>query len=341
MSSLFRAMPKLKPLEEQVIVITGASSGIGLATARKAAEGGAAVVLAARDGETLNRIADEIVGQGGRAVAIPTDVGDEHAVEMLADKAVEAFGRIDTWVNNAGIGAHGHPSELKTPDHERILKTDYWGTVFGSLAALRHFRQSGEAGAIINIGSVVSDLSVPLMTVHSATKHAVAAYTQSLRLEVLAEGDPVAVTLVKPSNVATPGPVDHSPSTGDYALRVDKGVAPELVAGAILTAAVRPIREVTVGSAGLIMFTGFARVLPELYERIAAAGTQKRKRAVPKPVEGNLYRPRYNGRTRGDMAVAGQSLYTQAQLHPQITAAAVVGVAALGGVALALLSRRR
>ena len=321
---------RLKPLHQQVIVVTGASSGIGLATVRQAAAGGAAVVLAWRDGEVLARIAGEIESAGGRALGVPTDVDDEAAMKALAEAAVTRFGRIDSWVNNAGIAVHGDPSALSTPDHERVLRTDYWGTVFGSLAALAHFRARGGAEAIINVGSIASDFSSPLLTVHSATKHAVRAYTNSLRLEVLARREPVSLTLVKPSMIGTPGIHEHGRDLGDWQLAMPIAYAHEIVADAILTAATRPLREVTVGSAG-ILATAFARSFPGLYQRLAARGSDAMKQARRRPHADSLYTPIANGRVRSDIFVRETSLATALETRPAIKIAAKAGAGLLAG----------
>ncbi|MFT4934581.1 MAG: NADP-dependent 3-hydroxy acid dehydrogenase YdfG [Pseudoalteromonas distincta] len=127
---------KLKPLSEQVIVITGASSGIGLTTARKAAKAGAAVVLASRNEEALKTIADEINAAGGRAHAVAGDVGDPAQVEAIARAAIARFGGFDTWINDAGVGLYGDLETVPLEDHERLFRTNYFGVVNGSLEAV-------------------------------------------------------------------------------------------------------------------------------------------------------------------------------------------------------------
>ena len=132
-----------KALRDQVMVITGASSGIGLATARMAAQAGVRVVLAARSGDTLARIAREIEGAGGHAVAVAADVGQRADVQAVADRAIAAFGGFDTWVNVAGLTIYGHLSKVSDADHERLLQTNLWGTVYGTLIAADHLRERG------------------------------------------------------------------------------------------------------------------------------------------------------------------------------------------------------
>src|SRR5678815_2873937 len=140
---------KLKKLKDQVIVITGASSGIGLCTAESAAKQGAKVVLAARSGETLDDVVNRINSAGGEAVAFTCDVADREQVRRLADQAVARFGRIDTWVNNAGLAIYGRLDEVSEADSRRLFDVNFWGVVNGSLVALPHLKVNG--GALINI----------------------------------------------------------------------------------------------------------------------------------------------------------------------------------------------
>src|SRR5688572_22063266 len=135
----------LKPLDEQVIVITGASSGIGLATARAAAERGARVVLTARNAEALARIADEIRAAGGQATHVAADVSRREDVRRIADEAIRAFGGFDTWVNDAGVAAYGKLEQISDEDHRRMFDVNYFGVVHGSLIALEHLKPKGGA----------------------------------------------------------------------------------------------------------------------------------------------------------------------------------------------------
>src|SRR5690242_13676398 len=162
---------RLKPLREQVIVVTGASSGIGLTTARLAAERGARLVVAARSEQALRQLEEEINTAGGEALAVAADVGKEEDVQHIADAAVTRFGGFDTWVNDAGISIYGRLLDVPPEDHQRLIQTNLWGVVHGSTVAARHLRNKG--GAIINLGSIVSDRAIPLQGMYSASKHAV------------------------------------------------------------------------------------------------------------------------------------------------------------------------
>src|SRR5207248_10132026 len=193
----------LKPLDQQVIVITGASSGIGLTTAETAARGGAKVVLAARSGRTLDEIVARINAAGGQAMAVVADVANRPEVERIAEAAVSRFGRIDTWVNDAGVAIYGRLDEVSEQDSRRLFDTNVWGVVNGSLVALPHLKKQG--GALINIGSEVSEAVAPLLGMYSASKHAVKGFTDALRIEIdQLDKAPVSITLIQPTAVGTP-----------------------------------------------------------------------------------------------------------------------------------------
>jgi short-subunit dehydrogenase len=234
-----------KKLNQQVIVITGASSGIGLTTAEIAARRGAAVVLAARSESELKEAVARIVAAGGRATAIEADVTSDTDVARIGAHAVRAFGRIDTWVNNAGLGMYGRLEDQPLEDKRRLFDVNFWSVVHGCKTAVEHMRASG--GVIINVGSEVSDRAVPLLGIYSASKHAVRGYTDALRMELEHDGVPIWVSLVKPGPIDTPFP-QHA---ANYMDREPKHVppvyTPEEVAHAILTCAEKKVREVTVG----------------------------------------------------------------------------------------------
>ncbi len=151
---------RLKPLADQVVVITGASSGIGLATAKLAAERGATVVLTSRDEVDLDKAVRDIRDAGGRASFVVADVGDYYALERVAEHAVREYGRIDTWINDAGASIFGMVTDVPLAAAQRLFQTNYFGVVHGSLVAVRHLRDRG--GALINLGSALSDTPIPL-----------------------------------------------------------------------------------------------------------------------------------------------------------------------------------
>src|SRR4051794_29374648 len=241
----------LKPVEDQIIVITGATSGIGLATAKMAARRGARLVLVGRDEKALRDIETEIRRDGGEAIFVVADVADEEAMMAVAETALREFGGFDTWVNNAGVSIYGKVEETSMEDHHRVFDTNYWGVVIGSRIAATHLRRHG--GALINIGSVLSDRAIPLQTAYCASKHAVKGFTDGLRMELEADGAPVSVTLIKPGAIDTMFEEHARSLTGSEPFNPPPPYAPEVVARAILHAAGHPVRDLVVGSMGKLM----------------------------------------------------------------------------------------
>ena len=288
----------LKPLDQQVIVLTGASSGIGLATAEMAAKKGAKLVLSGRSERTLGEIARRITDRGGEAIAVVADVADRAAVERVAEAAIERFGRIDTWINNAGVSIYGRLDEVSEEDSRRLFDTNFWGVVNGSLAALPHLLRQG--GALINIGSEISDAVVPLQGMYSASKHAVKGFTDALRVE-LEDMDqaPIVVTLIQPTAVDTPFP-QHA---RNYMPREPKlptpQIDPEDVAEAILDAAVDPTRSRKVGVMAKVN-TAMAKAVPGLADRMAAKQADRQHYdEPPRDPVGTLYTAGESGRIHG------------------------------------------
>jgi NAD(P)-dependent dehydrogenase (short-subunit alcohol dehydrogenase family) len=319
---------RLKPIKDQVVVITGASSGIGLATAQEAARLGARVVLASRDPVDIQKAADGITAKGGKALAIVADVGDQGSMEALAQQAVDAFGRIDSWVNNAGVSIYGLLQEVPLDDAHQLFRTNYWGVVHGAFAALPHLKKHG--GVLINVGSELSETALPLQGHYAASKHAVKAFTDTLRMELHKEGAPVTVTLIQPAAIDTPYPEHAMNYLGVEPTHMPPVYAPEIVAEAIIACAQAPHRNVRVGGAAK-MFTMMEKTAPglgdKMKERTAFDGSRTTK---PPKDDDTLYAPRPNdGRVRGNYEghVASTSLYTKAALHPM---RAVLGAAALG-----------
>ncbi|HEX9940610.1 MAG TPA: SDR family oxidoreductase [Thermoanaerobaculia bacterium] len=334
---------QLKSLPEQVLVITGASSGIGLVTAKMAAEEGARVVLASRNENDLETAVEDIRHRGGEAVYVVADVADPGDVEKIADAAVRAFGRIDTWVNNAGVALYGPIMDLDLEDMRRQFDVLYWGVVHGCRTAVPHLAQNG--GALINVASVLADRSVPLQGNYSAAKHAVKGFTDALRMELEAEGLPISVTLIKPTSIDTPL-FDKAKTLLEVEPQpVPPVYAPEIVARAILDCAQKSVRELNVGGAGRAMTaaTGLAPRISDLV--LEKTGFEKQKSDIPASHRDNLFAPlEHDGGERGRNwrgRVKETSVYTRAALHPGTAALAALGIGAglLAG-ARALRSRK-
>jgi len=319
---------RLKKLNYQVIVITGASSGIGLATARRAARRGARLVLAARSEGDLQELADEIRRDGGHAVAVAADVAAEEDVQRVADTAIREFGGFDTWVNNAGVSVYGPALEVSVDDMRRVIETNFWGVVHGSRIACRHLRQNG--GALINVGSEVSDTAVPLQAIYSASKHAVKGWTDALRMELEHDKAPVSITLVKPGAIDTPYTEHAKNYLEDQPRHAPPVYDPESVADAILHAATSPVRDLFIGS-GAKMVSALGKVAPRLTDRMVESmiipGTHS---GQPRHGREALHQPGGGLRERGDYpGMVRKSLYTRASMHPALTTAAAVGAGIL------------
>jgi short-subunit dehydrogenase len=238
---------KLKKLDEQVIVITGATSGIGLATARMAADAGAKLVLAARDADALDALAHEMRQVYRAEVAtVAADVGKPDDVARIGKTAIDQFGRVDTWINNAGVSVYGKNEYVALEDMRHVMQTNFWGVVNGSLEAVRLLKAHG-GGALINLGSETSDRSIALQGTYSASKQAVKGFTESLRMELQQDKAPISVTLIKPASIDTPF-TQHAKNYMEMEPTLPPPVyAPELVARTILHAAETPQRDLFVG----------------------------------------------------------------------------------------------
>lgn len=323
--------PRLKPICQQVVVITGASSGNGLSAARIAARRGAAVVLAARNLEALERIRDAIVAEGGRAIAVEADVSSYAQVEHIAEQATQAFGGFDSWVNNAAAGIYGTLEQVPLEDHRRVFDVNYFGTLHGSLVAARHLRRRG-GGAIINIGSILGDRSIVEQGPYAATKHALQALTDTLRMELEREGARIAVTLVKPGGCGTPYP-EHARNYMEVPPRIPQPLYhPDVVGDAVVFACSTPRRTLYIGSGGLVSsFAG--QVAPRTTDRImklvGRRMQQHRTEGEDPAKRDNLYEPRQDGEVCTDQSVwmRRSSATVQMQKLPRL---GLLGIAAAG-----------
>lgn len=329
---------KLKPLSQQVMVILGASSGIGRETARRAADRGAIVVVAARNAAGLATLVEEITALGGKAVAVTCDVTDEIQVRQVARDTVARFGRIDSWVNVAGVSVYAGFEDTTPEEFRRILEVNFMGYIHGAQAALPYLREQG--GALIVISSVESIVSLPLHSAYSASKHAIEGAFDALRRELMADGVPVSVTSIKPATINTPF-FTNSRSKLDV---VPKGPPPlydpAVVADCVLYAAEHPVRDLFAGGAGRSMAINQVMAPGLMDSMLARFGipASKTDRPAPEGQPGNLYTADGDDRARGDFtARARPSLYTWLELHP-LARTLAVGAVVTGAV---LLRRRK
>ncbi len=333
-------LPKLKRLARQTVVLVGASSGIGLSTARMAARRGANLVLAARNGEALEKIAAELRGTGARVAWIAADVADPEQVEAIARLAEDRFGGFDSWCNIAGVFAIGRMEDTPIEDQRRLFDVLYWGAVHGTLTAAKRLKQTG--GAIVNIGSILSDRAIALQGTYCAAKFAVKGATDAFRMEFAGRGYPISVTLVKPAAIDTPFSEHVKNLTGEPGNRVPPPVYhPRLVARAILHACEHPVRDLTVGGGGAVMST-LGNLFPGL-THLAMAAFAKPMQTSNDPGDparrDNVNEPEEDGAERSSLGlpVRRTSLLLEAQMNPVATAAAAL----MGAAAAAALALRR
>jgi NAD(P)-dependent dehydrogenase (short-subunit alcohol dehydrogenase family) len=267
-----------KPVSEQVVVIAGASTGIGRATALAFAASGAKVVCAARSTHALDTLVEQIRADGGTAIAAPTDVADPAAVRALAEVAEQQYDRIDTWVNNAAVSVWGRVEDITDEEFDRVMRVNFLGQVHGVHAALPALRRAG-GGVIIGVASVEGVRAIPLHGPYTASKFALRALYDCLRMELAQEGAPIAVTTILPASIDTPF-FEHARSKLGAMVKPPPPVyAPEIVADTIVYAAAHPRREIPVGGAAVGFFLG-QRLSPALTDTLLSirrlgVGTQR------------------------------------------------------------------
>ncbi|MFE1745603.1 SDR family oxidoreductase [Coleofasciculus sp. H7-2] len=329
---------QLKPIKEQVVAVVGASSGIGRETALQFAHRGAKVVVSARSESGLKSLVDEIQQQGGEAVAIVADVTDFEQVKAIADKAVEVYGRLDTWVHAAATGVLATFDKITPEEFKQVIDVNLTGQAYGAMAALPHLKREGR-GALIHISSVEARRSVPYQSPYSASKHGVEGMLDALRLELKHEGWPISVTNIMPSVINTPYYNKVRTKLGVKPTGVPPYYEPSLVAEAILYVAENPTRDFIVGDVGKVIDI-IQRISPALADSILLLiGFELQKTNEPKSEDAptNLYEPIEGyDRVEGDFGNLSIPSFTDwLDKNPPIkwgaVAAAALGVAAVFG----------
>ena len=321
---------KLKPVGEQVVVLMGVSSGIGRETALRFAKSGAKVVASARGEEGLDSLVEEIRGEGGEALAVPADTSEFDQVKAVADRAVEEYGGLDTWVHLAAVGLFATFEQTTPEEFARVIDVNLMGQVYGAMAALPHIKREGR-GALIHISSVEAKRSFPFHSAYGASKHGIDGFVEALRVELKHEGWPISVSQVMPGTINTPFFDKGRTKLGVKAVGIPPIYEPDTVANIIMYAAENPARDLVSGGAAQALILN-QRLSPRILDAILAtrAGFAPQKTDEPRSEDDpdNLYAPiRGHDTARNGFRALSRSLYNWLQMHPVVRRGAAVGTA--------------
>jgi NAD(P)-dependent dehydrogenase (short-subunit alcohol dehydrogenase family) len=283
---------QLKPINQQVVAIVGASSGIGRETALQFGKRGAKLVVSARSEQGLESLVEEIRRDGGEATAIVADVSVFEQVKAIADKTVEQYGRIDTWVHNAAVELYAAFEQTTPEEFKRLIDVNLMGQVYGAMAALPHLKREGR-GALIHVSSVEARRSLPLQSAYAAAKHGIDGFLESLRVELQHEKLPISVTNVMPASINTPLFSKARTKLGVKPQGIPPIYQPHLVAEAIIKVAEHPKRDVVVGDAGKMILLA-QRISPSVVDAYMVRTAFKGQRTnEPKSADApdNLFEP--------------------------------------------------
>ena len=321
---------QLKPVEEQVVVLMGASSGIGRETALRFAKRGAKVVVSARGEQGLDSLVDEIRRGGGEAVAILAEVTDFEQVKAVADRAVEGYGRLDTWVHLAAVGLFATFEQTTPEEFERVIDVNLMGQVYGAMAALPHLKREGR-GALIHISSVEAKRSFPFHSAYGASKHGIDGFLEALRVELKHEGWPISVTQVMPGTINTPFFDKGRTKLGVKPVGIPPIYEPETVSNIILYAAENPARDLVSGGAAQVLIIN-QRLSPRMLDAVLTtrAGFSPQMTEEPRS-EGepdNLYSPiRGHDTAKNGFRALSRSFYNWLEMHPVVRRVVAAGMA--------------
>ena len=335
---------QLKPIDQQVVAVVGASSGIGRETAIQFAARGAKLVVSARSEPGLDSLVDEIRQIGGEAIAVPADVADFEQVKAIADKAIQQYGRLDTWVHLAAINLYAIFDQTTPEEFKRVIDVNLMGQVYGAMAALPHLKREGR-GSLIHVSSVEGKRSFPYHSAYGASKHGIDGFLEAMRLELMHEGlSSINVTNVMPASMNTPLFNKSRTKIGVKPQGLPPFYQPDIVVDTILYAACHPTRDIIAGGAGRAMDL-IQRLSPQLMDTLLlqfGAGFKLQKTSEPKSEDApdNLFEPIAGfDRVEGDFSKQSRanSYSTWLETHPTAKWGAIA-VTALGAFGLALLA---
>jgi len=259
-------------IKNSVVVITGASSGIGRATALEIARRGGTCVLVARRRRELNEVVRECKALGGEAMAMAADTANEDAMQAVAEEAYEIYGRLDTWVNNAAVSLFARFEEAPPEDYRRVIETNLFGYINGARAALPYFREQGR-GILINVSSVVGRVAQPFTSAYSTSKFAIDGFSESLRMEVL-DTPEIHICTILPASIDTPIFEQAGNYTGKQIKPMEPVYDPDEVATSIVRCIESPSREIVVGRAGKALLA-LKSLLPAAAEKLMARNVRQ------------------------------------------------------------------
>jgi NAD(P)-dependent dehydrogenase (short-subunit alcohol dehydrogenase family) len=331
---------RFKPIDEQVVALMGASSGIGRETAIRFAKRGAKVVVSARNEGALRSLVDQIRRAGGEALAVPADVAEFEQVKAVADRAAAEYGTLDTWVHLSGVGLYAAFDRTEPEEFKRVMDVNLMGQVYGAMVALPHLKREGR-GALIHISSVEAKRSAPFHSAYAASKHAIDGFLESLRVELKREGWSIGVTNVMPAAINTPFFSSSRSKIGVKPMGFPPIYQPNTVADVVLYAAEHPTREVVAGGAGKAMLLT-QRISPRLMDALMLlAGFDSQKTDEPKSEDDphNLFETVYEDRIEGDFSDRAhpRSFHNWLETYPLIRRAVLAGLAL--GIARLLRAR--
>jgi NAD(P)-dependent dehydrogenase (short-subunit alcohol dehydrogenase family) len=331
---------QLKPIAQQVVAVVGASSGIGRESALRFAQKGAKVAVAARSQSGLDLLVEEIESIGGEAIAITADVVNFNQVQAIAQKTVERFGRLDTWVHTAATSVFARFEQITPEEFKRVIEVNLMGQVYGAMAALPHLRREGR-GALVHISFMEARRSLPLQSAYSSSKHGIEGFMESLRVELQRDGIPISFTNVMSATINTPFYNKGLTKLGVQPTGVPPYYQPELVAEAIVYVAEHPTRDIIVGDVGRVLDL-VQKLSPALMDTLLTLiGVDSQYTTIPKieSDSNNLYQPitGYDKSTGdyGDKTIP--SFLDQLDFHPAAKWGVVAGIGALTLLAIQAL----